>query len=97
MKKLNVMYLPIGVPTFHLESAQKLFDESIELLKSLYEDVTVPQEMLLSIDKVKAFLEDQHPDLIIVQNITFANSAYLTEIIKFTHAYLLLWTLKDQV
>ena len=37
MKKLNVAYVPIGVPTFHLESAKKLFTQSIDLLKEFVE------------------------------------------------------------
>ena len=33
--KFEVAYVPIGVPTFHLESAQKEFDKSIALIKEL--------------------------------------------------------------
>ena len=47
MKKFNVLYCPIGVPTFHLESAQKAFDDSVELLRKLEPTVVVPNEMLL--------------------------------------------------
>ncbi len=97
MKKFNVIYVPIGVPTFHLESAGKLFNESIDLLKEIYADVIVPDEMLLSIDKMKAFIEQHQADLIIVQNVTFANSAYVTEILKRSKADLLLWTLREPV
>ena len=28
-------YIPIGVPTFHLESAQNAFDDSVSLLKEI--------------------------------------------------------------
>jgi L-fucose isomerase-like protein len=97
MKKFNVVYVPIGVPTFHLESAKKLFNESIELLKELYPEVIVPDDMLLSIDALNMFIEKYEADLIIVQNITFASSAYITEILKRTHADLLLWTLSEPV
>ena len=41
-KDFQVAYIPIGVPTFHLESAKKEFDKSIELLKSLSDKVVVP-------------------------------------------------------
>ena len=34
----NYLYIPIGVPTFHLESAQKEFDKSVCLLKDRCED-----------------------------------------------------------
>ena len=61
MKNFQVAYIPIGVPTFHLESAQTEFDKSVSLLtklsKSVEADLKVPSEMLLSIDKLKAFIE----------------------------------------
>lgn len=97
MKKFQIAYLPIGVPTFHLESAQIEFEKSIDLIKSITEDCVFPSEMLLSIDKVTEFLQDKNPNLIIVQNITFANSAYVSEIVKKTNGNILLWTLREPV
>ncbi len=35
MKQFQVAYIPIGVPTFHLESAQIEFDKSIAMIKNL--------------------------------------------------------------
>ena len=55
MKKFQTAYIPIGVPTFHLESAGKEFEKSAALLRSVCENTAVPQEMLLSIDKISAF------------------------------------------
>lgn len=90
-------YIPIGVPTFHLESAEKEFQNSAKMLKNLDECVKVPNEMLLSIDKLNSFLDTISPDLLIVQNITFANSAYISEIIKRFDCPVLLWTLREPV
>ena len=97
MKKFEVLYIPIGVPTFHLESAQREFDASIKLLKSIEPNVIVPDEMILSINLLKDYLEGKNPDLVIVQNITFANAAYATEIFKRLNAQFLLWTLREPV
>ena len=98
MNTFQVAYIPIGVPTFHLESAQKEFDKSIALLNELCDNVKVPDEMLLSIDKLNAFLDTISPDLIILQNITFANAAYASEVLKrFDDAPILLWTLREPV
>lgn len=97
MSNFTYAYIPIGVPTFHLESAQKEFDKSVELLKSINENVVVPDEMLLSIDKLNAFLDGINPDLIIVQNITFANSAYISEVLARFDVPVLLWTLREPV
>lgn len=90
-------YIPIGVPTFHLESAEKEFQNSAKMLKELDESVKIPNEMLLSIDKLNTFLDTIKPDLLIVQNITFANSAYISEIIKRFDCPVLLWTLREPV
>lgn len=93
----NNLYIPIGVPTFHLESAQKEFEKSINLLKKIDENVVVPDEMLLSTDKLNAFVEGKNPDLIIVQNVTFANGAYLAEVLRKINCPVLLWTLREPV
>ncbi len=98
MKKFQIAYIPIGVPTFHLESAQAEFDKSVTLLKKLCDNVAVPQEMLLSIDKLNSFLDEIDPDLIVLQNITFANAAYSSEVLhRFTDVPILLWTLREPV
>jgi len=97
MTEFKAAYVPIGVPTFHLESAQIQFEKSIDLLKSLSDSVEVPDEMLLSIDKLNAFLDGKAPDLIILQNITFANSAYTAEIMRKFDCPVLLWTLREPV
>ena len=93
----NFLYIPIGVPTFHLESAQKEFDKSIKLLKEVSDAGIFPDEMLLSLDKLHAFIDDKKPDFVVVQNITFANGAYMSEIVRTLDCPVLLWTLKEPV
>ena len=90
-------YIPIGVPTFHLESAQNAFENSIRLLRGIDETVVVPDEMLLSIDKLNAFLDTVTPDYMIVQNVTFANGAYIAEALRRFSCPVLLWTLREPV
>ena len=97
MNKFQVAYVPVGVPTFHLESARKEFDASVKLLKSVDSEVAVPEEMLLSIDKLKAFLDSVNPDLIVLQNVTFANAAYACEVLSRFDCPILLWTLREPV
>ena len=98
MKDFQLAYVPIGVPTFHLESAQKLFESSRDMLRGLCENTKAPDEMLLSVDKLNAFLDTVDPDLIVLQNITFANGAYAAEIMHhFRDVPVLLWTLREPV
>lgn len=95
--RFQAIYVPIGVPTFDLDSAQIKFEDSKDLLYQVDKRIIMPDEMLLSLDKLNAFLKDKDPDLLIVQNITFANSAYITEIIRKFDCPILLWTLPEPV
>ena len=91
------VYIPVGVPTFHLESAQDQFDRSVSMLRSVNADFVCPEEMLLSIDSLRAYLADKHPDFIVFQNLTFANAAYMSEVLRRFDCPLLLWTLREPV
>ena len=91
------VYIPIGVGTFHLESAQAEFEKSAALLRSIDENTAVPGEMLLSIDKLKAYIAGRQADMVIVQNLTFANAAYMAEILHEFDCPVLLWTLREPV
>ncbi len=97
MKPLSCLYVPIGVPTFHMPSAQAEFEKSVALLQTYEPGVIVPDKMLLTIPDLQAYLENKQPDLIILQNITFANSAYATEVFKRFDVPILLWTLSEPV
>ncbi|MDO4415706.1 MAG: hypothetical protein Q4C20_11580 [Erysipelotrichaceae bacterium] len=97
-KEFQAAYVPIGVGTFHMESAQALFDTSKELLKKHLDNVIVPEKMILNIDALSEYLDTIDPDLIILQNLTFANAAYTAEIMhRFRDVPLLLWTLREPV
>ncbi len=93
----QVAYVPIGVGTFHLESAQEQFDRSVEMLKGLSTDCAVPDKMLLTIEDLDAYLETVDPDLIVLQNVTFANAAYASEVLRRTSCPIVLWTLREPV
>lgn len=97
MEKIQIAYIPIGVPTFHLDSAQVEFEASIKLLSTISKQCIFPEKMLLSIQELKEFCESINPDLIILQNITFANAAYCSEVLKYFRCPILLWTLREPV
>ena len=91
------VYVPVGVPTYHLETAQDQFDRSCEMLRSVDADIVCPGEMLLTLDKLRAYLEGLNPDLVIFQNLTFANAAYMAEVLRRFACPVLLWTLREPV
>lgn len=98
MKDFEAAYVPIGVGTFHMPSADAAFAASKKMLKGICDKVAVPDEKLLTIDALDAYLDTLHPDLIILQNLTFANAAYASEVVhRFPDVPILLWTLREPV
>lgn len=97
-RPFRAVYVPMGVPTFHQESARAAFDASLALLRSLCDRVDAPEGPLLSAEAVGGFLDTVEPDLIILQNTTFANAAYASEALRrFRTQPILLWTLREPV
>lgn len=97
MKDFTPVYIPAGVPTFHLESAKAQFDASAALLRGIDARFAVPEDMLLSLDALDAFLSSVEPDLVVFQNLTFANSAYISAVLHRVKCPILLWTLREPV
>ena len=91
----QVVYVPIGVPTFDLNAAQAEFEKSCEVLHQIIDGVICPEQMLLSLDLLENYLDQLHPDMIILQNITFANAAYVSKVIHEFTCPVLLWTLRE--
>lgn len=97
MKDFTPVYIPVGVPTFHLESARDLFERSIKLLRTADPSFVVPGDMLLSVDAMNEYIKDLDPDLIVFQDLTFANAAYMSEVAGRFSCPILLWTLREPV
>ena len=95
MVPFTPVYLPVGVGTFHMESARDQFARSAQLLKSIDENFAVPAEPLLSVEALRDFLAPFKPDLVVFQNLTFANAAYMSELLRVYDGPILLWTLRE--
>lgn len=93
--KQTILYLPIGVPTFDLEAANNVFESSKDVLKTISPDVLSPKDMLLSPDDLKTFISDKNPDLIVLQNVTFAPSNYAEIVFESFQCPMILWTVKE--
>ncbi len=93
----QIVYVPIGVGTYHMETAKGQFDASVKMLKEIDGEILCPDEICLTVDAVAAFLEGKEPDLVILQNITFANAAYASEILNRCDCPILLWTIREPV
>ena len=97
MEKFRAAYLPIGVPTFHMESAREQFEASAKMLKELDEQLFCPSDIILSVEALRNVLDEVSPDLVILQNVTFANAAYTQQVLRQCDCPVLLWTLREPV
>ena len=98
MAKFSALYIPATTGTFHMETAEDQFRKSIAALKGISESIICPKEKLIGSDAVKAFIKDKQADLVIFQNLTFANGAFISEVLKaLPHCPVLLWTLREPV
>lgn len=97
MKPFTPVYVPVGAPTFHLESAAEQFARSKALLSGIDAGFVFPEEMLLTIEALCAFADKVEPDVIVFQNITFANAAFMSEVLRRFRCPVLLWTLREPV
>ncbi len=88
---MQTIFVPVGVPTYHLESAKEAFDKSVLTLKSVDCDIIVPDGVLLDLGSLESFLSSKDPDLVIFQNITFANAAYIASVLRRFDCPVLLW------
>jgi len=95
--RFQPVYIPVGVPTYHLETAQDQFDRSVAALRGVDADFVVPEKMLLTLDDLRAYLDGLAPDLIVFQNLTFANAAYMAEVLRRFDCPMVLWTLREPV
>jgi len=101
-EELRVLYLPIGVGTFNQELAATMVADSKALLAGLYEKADLhenfklisPDGVLLSTAALGSFIEslEEKPDLVILQNTTFANAAYAELIGRSFDCPIVIWT-----
>ena len=97
MKSFTPVYVPVGVPTFHMPSAEEAFARSCALLRGIEPGFVCPADKLLSVEALREYLEPLQPDLIVFQNLTFANAAYMSEVLRRFDCPVILWTLREPV
>lgn len=97
MSSFKPVYIPAGVGTFHMESAADSYKRSVEMLKGIDETFICPDNMILNVSDLKDFLGKNNPDFVVFQNLTFANAAYMSEVLHSCSCPILLWTLREPV
>ncbi len=91
------VYVPVGVGTFHMESARACFEASRTLLLSIDPSFVCPDDIILSPGDATAFLSDKDAGLVVFQNVTVANAAYMSDVLHAVNCPVILWTLREPV
>ena len=98
MAEFKALYIPAATGTFHMETAEDQFRKSVTALKSISDNIICPEEKLIGSDAVKEFVKGRKAELVIFQNLTFANGAFISEVLKeLPRCPVLLWTLREPV
>ncbi|MFZ5946270.1 MAG: L-fucose/L-arabinose isomerase family protein [Bacillota bacterium] len=96
MSQISVVFLPIGRVNFHMESANDSLQKSREMFQKIHPGVSMPNELLTSIEALSDYLKKvAKPDLIILQNTTFVDSTFAAEVLRNFDCTILLWTLRE--
>ncbi|MGE4276467.1 MAG: fucose isomerase [Lawsonibacter sp.] len=95
MNEFNVLFVPVGISNFHMPSARDLFVRSCAQVRALCPEAVCPEEMLLDLEMLGNYLEGKQPDLVIFQNLTFANGAYAAQVARRFSCPLAVWSLRE--
>lgn len=94
----KAVFVPVGVGTYHMETAHEQFNRSVNMLHSIDSEIICPDDILLTLDDMRSYINGIQPDLVIFQNVTFANAAYMSEVLRrFEKCPVVLWTLREPV
>jgi L-fucose isomerase-like protein len=99
MIPIHIAYLPLGRPTFDMETAGRYVEESKRLLAGAAQSYTAPEGLLVSPEETAAFLRKalaEHPlEALVVQTTTFVDARFIQEIMDAANLPILLWGVRE--
>lgn len=99
MQPMHVGFIPLGRPSFDMESANLVFEQSKLMLGTVAERISAPPSLLLSPEDTVSFLRQTiasgAPDMWIVQTTTFVDARFIGEIMDETDLPILMWGVRE--
>ncbi len=99
MSNIRIAYIPACRTNFHMETAEKYFNDSVKFLKEVSDSIVCPTAMLTEPSHVKDFLVEEQKkgafDLVIFQNTTFTDNRFALEVLSATSAPIVLWGVEE--
>jgi len=94
----KILYIPIGRKTFDLEAAEVQREKSLRYLQQIHKDVIQPEGIITSPEELEAFLSKVDREAVmatIYQSVTFADAAFIQNIIKKVSAPVIVWSVRE--
>ncbi|MDB5085601.1 MAG: hypothetical protein JWN30_2487 [Bacilli bacterium] len=95
---VKVAYFPIGRKTFDMETAQRYYEESKEILKQLHPGTYVASTILTSVEELQEEIHGRMPeqlDLVLFQMATFADAEFVLEVMKHYSCPIVVWSVRE--
>ncbi len=73
----KIAYLPVGRETFDIDSARRVFEDTLLYLRSLPVEVAAPEKIIVSPEELEKTLEHVSGDLAVVQLTTFVDARFV--------------------
>lgn len=93
---VKTVFVPLARTTFYMPSAEESFNKSVELLKNVFEDIKVPNELITDPADLAAYLAKvKEADLIIYQCTTFIGSEFMYELMRKFKCPVIIWAIRE--
>lgn len=98
MAEKNILYIPIGRPTFDIEKGEKQREEGSKLLSTVSKRVREPEGVITSTDDLEVFLntvDHDDIDITVYQSVTFADAEGVKVLIDKVKAPVIVWSIRE--
>ena len=93
---VKTVFVPLARTTFYMPSAEESFNKSIEVLKTIFEDIKVPESLITDPADLTAYLDEvKEADLIIYQCTTFIGSEFMYELMRKFKCPVIIWAVRE--
>ncbi len=93
---IKSVFVPLARTTFYMPSAEENFTNSVNTLKKIFDNITVPKELITDPNDLAAYLGNvESPDVIIYQCTTFIGSEFMYELIRKFRCPVIIWAIRE--
>lgn len=91
----EIAYLPVGRETFDMNSARRVFEDTLHYLRSLPVEVAAPEKIILSPEELEKTLEHVSGDLAVIQLTTFVDARFARLVAERLGVPVVIWSVRE--